>query len=164
MTDTKHLTIVRHAKSSWEDPDLDDHDRPLNPRGRRAAAAVGGHLRGESIEPALVLCSTATRTRQTLELLALGGHPEICFEDELYGATATGLLARLHRVADPTPSVLLIGHNPGVHHLAELLCGEQVPSFPTGAVARLRLIAATWAGLRPGQATLEGFVTPRELD
>src|SRR5215831_14982212 len=91
------LYLLRHAKSSWDDPALADHDRPLAPRGRRNGAALAEHVTREGIAPDLVLCSTALRARETLALLlpALGGEAEIQLEDELYGATADELLARL---------------------------------------------------------------------
>ena len=95
--ETKRLLLLRHAKSSWDDPSLADHDRPLAPRGRKAAKRIGAHLRRENSSVALVLCSSATRARETLDLVAPPG--EIRFEPELYGATAAELIERLRRVA-----------------------------------------------------------------
>lgn len=162
----KRLVILRHAKSSWKDRDLADHDRPLNSRGRRAATEVGHYLRREGIVFALVLCSSAARTRQTLELLVLEGQPEVSVEEELYGASAGGLVVRLQRIAAGVPSVLLIGHNPGVHDLAVTLTGddERLASFPTAALADLSVAVANWQDLRPGAATLHRFTTPMGLD
>jgi phosphohistidine phosphatase len=162
----KRLVILRHAKSSWKDRDLVDHDRPLNARGRRAAKDVGHYLRRQGIAPALVLCSSAARTRETLELLELEGRPEVSVEDQLYGASAGELVVRLQRVTAAVPSVLLIGHNPGVQDLALTLAGddERLASFPTAALADLRVAIAGWQDLRPGGATLYAFTTPQELD
>src|SRR5690348_13288349 len=114
----RSLFVLRHAKSSWDDAALADHERPLAPRGRRAAERIAEHLSRTHVEPELVLCSTATRARQTLDLVrpALGS-PKVSLEDELYGASAGGLGARLRRVPDDVESVLLVGHNPGLQDL-----------------------------------------------
>jgi phosphohistidine phosphatase len=162
----KHLALVRHAKSSWADPGITDHDRPLNARGRRAATLVGRHRRQEGMEPDLALCSSATRARQTLELLQLGSKTEVLIEDELYGAEASALLARLQRVPAAVGSVLLIGHNPGIEDLARTLVGDRqslAERFPTAAVADLRLPIQTWEELDAGTGRLEAFVVPRSL-
>jgi phosphohistidine phosphatase len=163
--DPKRLVLLRHAKSSWKVADLADHDRPLNPRGRRAAAEVGHYLRQQAIVPALVLCSSATRTRQTLDLLQLAADSQVSVEDAIYGASAGELLARLQRVSPAVPSVLVIGHNPGMQDLAVALTADddRLGSFPTAALADLD-VAGSWAGLRPGAATLRAFTTPRGLE
>jgi phosphohistidine phosphatase len=113
----RRLYLLRHAKSSWEDAGLADHDRPLAPRGRRAAKAIGRYLRDSGIEPQLVLCSSARRAQETLERAGLAGR----VEPELYGASADALLARLRHISPEVRSVMLIGHNPGVQQLALLL-------------------------------------------
>jgi phosphohistidine phosphatase len=161
---TKRLRLLRHAKSSWDDPALADHDRPLAPRGRRAAERIGTHLRDEPVEIELVLCSSATRARQTLELVGPPG--EVRIESSLYGASVGQLLERVRRVPDEVDSVMLIGHNPAMEDLAWLLteadslAGEK---FPTGALATLTF-TGSWRQLGPGTAGLESFVRPRELD
>src|ERR1700694_3517154 len=104
----KRLVLLRHAKSSWKVADLADHDRPLNSRCRKAATGVGEYLRHEGIVPALVLCSSAVRTRQTLELLQLGAESEVSVDDAIYGASAGELLARIQRVRATVTSVLAI--------------------------------------------------------
>jgi phosphohistidine phosphatase len=165
---TRHrLYLLRHAKSSWKEHGLADHDRPLAPRGRRAAKAIGRHLRDQGIEPELVLCSSATRARETLERVRLA-HAQI--EPELYGAGADALLARLHEVPPAVASVMLIGHNPGIQQLA-LLLARPVPElqpleqkFPTAALATLALPGPDWRTLDPGTAELIGFVRPRDLE
>jgi phosphohistidine phosphatase len=166
------LYLLRHAKSSWDDPELEDRDRPLAPRGRRASAHIAEHLRGDHVAPALVLCSSALRTRETLAAIlpALEGELEIRIEDGLYGAGVDALLARLNDVPDPVHSVLLIGHNPSIHELALTLAGRGDgldrlrERFPTGALATLGIPTGGWSGLRPRAAVLEGFVLPRELE
>jgi phosphohistidine phosphatase len=161
------LELLRHAKSSWADPDLADHDRPLNARGLAAAALVGRHLHEQTPPPDLVLCSSATRTRQTLELLELGAEAEVRFEDELYGAWAAELLSRLKAVPATFATVLLIGHNPGIEDLTRMLDRDglsSVQKFPTAALAVLGFDIGAWSELDPGIGHLVGFFTPRDLD
>jgi len=163
----KHLTLLRHAKSSWADPEIPDHDRPLNARGRRAAALVGGYLRRAGCQPDLVLCSSATRTRETLELLDLAPNTDVLIEDQLYGASATTLLARLGTVPDVVRSVLLIGHNPGIEDLARTLAADGAvlgSAYPTAALASFDLPVPTWAEVGPGVGELRDFILPRDLD
>lgn len=160
------LFLLRHAKSSWENEDLADHDRPLAGRGRKAAKRIGKHLRSEGIHPALVLCSSARRARETLERVGPDG--EVRIESELYGASASELLERLRRVPDATESVMLIGHNPAIQELALELAddGDRLQDverkFPTCALATLAAPGG-WSELRPGSAELVGFVRPKEL-
>jgi phosphohistidine phosphatase len=153
----KRLFLLRHAKSSWDDEDLADHERPLSARGRRAADAMGRHLRAEGIEPELVLCSSAARTRETLARIGLAGQ----VERELYGATASELIARLRAVPPSVESVLVIGHNPGMHDLALALTGEPGDKYPTGALATIDL--DDWGTISPGSGRMIDFVRPREL-
>jgi phosphohistidine phosphatase len=164
MGDTHHLYLLRHAKSSWDDPRLDDHDRPLAPRGRKAAKRIRAHLRDERIDISLVLCSSARRAQSTLELVAPGG--EVHVESGLYGASAEQLLQRLRRVPDGVDSVMLIGHNPGMEDLAIALAGRDTNlaarTFPTAALASMTF-TGPWGTLAPERAELTTFVTPREL-
>jgi phosphohistidine phosphatase len=167
----KRLFLLRHAKSSWDQPGLADHDRPLAPRGRRASRLIAGHLRSERISPALVLCSTSTRTRETLDriLPVLGDEMEIRMERDLYAASSAQLLDLLRGLGDEVDSAMLIGHNPGIEDLAVELAGrgerlaDLRAKFPTAALASLEL-AGDWPDLGPGRAELVGFVKPRELE
>ena len=163
------LYLLRHAKSSWDDPALADHERPLAPRGRRDAKRVAEHLRALGVEPGLVLCSTSARTRETLEfLLPALGASTVLYEDGLYGASRDELLARVHRVPDEVASLMLIGHNPGMEDLALGLAssGDELDrvraKFPTAALATLT-IATSWNRLAPGGAVLESYVVPKQL-
>src|SRR5262245_5412800 len=122
----KRLYLLRHAKSSWDDESLADHDRPLSARGRRAADAIGTYLREHGIEPELILCSSSTRTRETLARIGLDGE----IERDLYGASASELLARVSELPPSLGSVMLIGHNPGMHDLALGLTGEPADKYP----------------------------------
>jgi phosphohistidine phosphatase len=166
----KHLLLLRHAKSSWGESGLADHDRPLAPRGRRAAKLIAEHLRRERVVPALVLCSSARRTRETLERIApaLGEHVRVQIERELYAAPEHGLLERVRAVEDGVESVMLIGHNPGVEQLALRLAASGASlaavrrKYPTGALATLEF-AGRWRELGPGSAELTDFVTPKQL-
>ena len=136
------LLLLRHAKSSWDDPSLADHERPLARRGHRAAESMAEHLRSSVPHPDLVLCSSALRTRETLDRMSKAfGDAEVVVDDDLYGATEELLLERLRGVADRFETVAIIGHNPGVHDLAIALAGSGTDlgrmraKFPTGALA-----------------------------
>jgi phosphohistidine phosphatase len=173
----KELFVLRHAKSSRDDPALDDHDRPLAKRGERDARAMGEHMRAQGFAPKLVLCSSARRTRDTLALMApcLSPTPETHFERKLYLASARALMKRLHEVEDRVPSVMLVGHNPGVEELVLLLARKAGESgekktrleieekFPTGALAVLRFPALHWPALAPGSGQLVALVRPKDL-
>ena len=164
------LYLLRHAKSSWSDATLVDHERPLSPRGRRDAKRIADHLLRLGIVPALVLCSTSRRTRETLELVgpALDA-ATVSLESELYAASAETLLERLHAVPEGVGSVMLIGHNPGLEDLALLVAsdgpelGRLETKFPTAALATLTLRTATWQRLSEADAVLAAYVVPKEL-
>jgi len=164
----KRLVVVRHAKSSWDDPTVADHDRPLAPRGIKALRRLRDHLEGSTPTADLVLCSSSQRTRETLDGIrpVLGDDAVIEIEPALYGASASELVARLRRIDEPVTSVILIGHNPGAAELVELLAGpgawEQwhLDKFPTAAVATFSL-PGRWADLQSGSGVLEGVWTPR---
>ncbi len=168
---TRTLFLLRHAKSSWDDPALADHDRPLAPRGRRAAALMADHLRARGIAPTLVLCSSSMRTRETLEAIAdgLAGKVETRIEDGLYGAPAADLLVMLRELRGSVESVMLIGHQPAIQDLAVYLVGADarpdavMGKFPTGALATLSF-TGSWSGLAAGTAELVEFVKPRDLE
>jgi phosphohistidine phosphatase len=165
------LTLLRHAKSSWADTGQEDRERPLAPRGRKAARRLAGYVRDEGIHPDLVLCSPAARATETLDLVrpGLGQDADVRVEEALYGAGASELLDRLRQLPESVGWVMLVGHNPGLQQLAVHLARdgplrERARShFPTGALATLRLRSATWAELGPGQADLVAWVAPREL-
>ncbi|MBV8432041.1 MAG: histidine phosphatase family protein [Solirubrobacterales bacterium] len=164
MTVTKHLYLLRHAKSSWDDPGLEDHDRPLAPRGRKAAKLIGAYLARHHTAISLVLCSPAVRTRQTLELVGPPG--EVQIEPELYRASSVQLLDRLHRAPETADAVMVIGHNPAIQDLAAGLVGPATDlgarKFPTAALATLTF-AGAWPELGWGGAEPAEFLTPREL-
>jgi phosphohistidine phosphatase len=169
VTRTKRLFVLRHAKSSWDDPGLDDHERPLAPRGRRAMSVLADHLKANAIEPELVLCSTSRRTRETLAGIEASGRHLV--ERGLYGASTHELLARLRQVPEDVESVMVIGHNPTMQTLVLRLAsgagsGEALSQvqakFPTGALATLTF-ESSWSELSPGCARLTAFVRPKAL-
>jgi phosphohistidine phosphatase len=169
MEGSKRLFVVRHAKSSWDDPGLEDHNRPLAPRGRQAVEALAEHLRTVGISPVQVLCSSARRTRETLDSLGLSG--EALIEPELYSATPRHLIERLQRVPSGVDSVMVVGHNPTMQVLVlRIASADSSPGtlpevqrkFPTGALATLTL-DCDWSELGPGHARLDSFVRPKQL-
>ncbi len=169
----KTVLLLRHAKSAWSDVSLSDHDRPLNRRGERSAQSIADHLAAEGPQPDLILCSTATRARQTLAPLVAvwTPAPPISLEKGLYLAPENALLARLRKLSDDVRTVLLIGHNDGIWQLGEVLAGTGRADllialrekFPTGALATLRAPIDRWSDLAAGVAELAGFVRPRDL-
>ncbi len=163
------LIIVRHAKSSWNQPNLDDHDRPLAPRGQRSTGLIGNWLASRQFLPQQVICSTARRARETW--LGIAGHlpePEaVQYRDRLYHAHPVGI-ARIAAAAELSP-VMIVGHNPGFGDLARFLCGNQCnhPEFgryPTAATLVCDIDNLDLASLVPGTATLVDFTVPRDLD
>jgi phosphohistidine phosphatase len=165
------LYLLRHAKSSWADPTLPDHERPLAARGRRDAKRIAKHLARLGIEPELVLCSPAERTRETFELLrpALGATPAVRLEAKLYAVSSDELLERIRGVPETVASVMLIGHNPGLQQLALVLASagaelERLEAkFPTAALATLTLPNTNWSRLSQADALLTGYVVPKQL-
>lgn len=169
----KSLHLLRHAKSSWDDPTLPDHERPLAPRGHRASKVIARHLLERGITPELVLCSSSVRTRETLALVSAGFDPAIetrvDIEQGLYAVSAEDLLARIRRAPETIESVMLIAHNPSIQELAMELAApargiERIrEKFPTAALATFE-IADPWNAVEPGSAHLVEFVKPRELE
>jgi phosphohistidine phosphatase len=166
------LCLLRHAKSSWDEPDLADRLRPLAPRGVRAVGAMARHLRATAVAPDLVLCSPARRAVQTWEGVSPGvpAGTRVEIDEAIYHADADELLARLREVPSVIGSVLLVGHNPGLQDLAIDLVrsGDTglrerlMTKFPTGALATLE-VPQNWHDLSWRTATLQAFVVPREL-
>lgn len=168
------LSLLRHAKSSWDDRALDDHERPLAKRGTKAAPEVARYIKAEGLVPDLVLCSTAVRTRATLALLVaeLGPPaPAIRFEDALYLAPSDVILSRIRAVETGVRHVMVIGHNPGMHALALELVGDGdrktvaslATEFPTAALAVFAFDVGRWSEIGAASGRLERFVTPRRL-
>jgi phosphohistidine phosphatase len=168
----KRLWLLRHAKSSWDDAHLADHDRPLSARGTRAAAAIGRHLDEAGVRPDIVVCSTARRARETLAgaLAGLGGDVDVHVESGLYTFDAADLLTRVRALPDGAASALLVGHNPAIGSLAARLAREGPhlkelrDKYPTGALATLDLEVDAWRDVAAGCGVLTAFAVPRDLD
>ncbi len=164
----RHIVVIRHAKSSWDDPSVADHDRPLSNRGRNALSRLGDHIEDLELRPDLVMCSSSRRTRETLAGIrpAIGRKVRVELDSALYGASAEQLLTELRRLDDHVATVVLIGHNPGVVDLVDCLVanaatgGAAIDTFPTAAVAVLS-VAGPWSALQPACALLESFWAPR---
>jgi phosphohistidine phosphatase len=167
------LGLLRHAKSSWDDSDLDDFDRPLNERGRAAAQIMGEALKELHFAPQLILCSPAKRTRETLQLVSprlQGPAAKVDFDDRLYLTSPDALYGRLKTVPIDAKSVLMIGHNPGLHGLALMLMGtgdaksisRLEDKLPTAALAVFTFPQVAWRDLIPAAGRLEAFITPRD--
>src|SRR4051794_14828002 len=165
------LHLLRHAKSSWGEPSLADHDRPLAPRGQEAAAAMHAHLARIGFEVDLVLVSSARRAQQTWELVAPGLVARaVRTEPRIYDASQEDLLRLVRRLDDTVRSVLLVGHDPGFHQLAISLAGAGDEDaltalhskYPTGALASFTF-DVDWSAIGPRAGRLVSFVRPRDL-
>lgn len=162
----KILHLLRHAKSSWNEPKVEDHERPLSPRGERSVVALATALPGMKVRPDLVLCSTALRARATCAALSeVLPMDTIDFDSSLYLASATALVARLRRIPEGVNELLLIGHNPGFEDLALLLIrhapqqlrAKLSDKLPTGALLSLELDIDDWRLLGLDSARLVRF-------
>ncbi len=156
----RRLIVLRHAKSLWPDG-VADHDRPLAERGKREAPVAGQWLRDQVGQIDLVVCSSATRARQTWELVAgrLVSPTEVRVEDRLYDATTRDLLAVVRELPPTAESVLFVGHNPGLEDLVGELTGTWQP-MKTGSVAVLTGVGG-WSDARPCWAVFLASATPR---
>lgn len=164
MSNARELLILRHAKSSWKDTTLADHERPLNKRGRKAAKRMGQLLREEEILPDLIITSTAVRARDTARRVAeaAGYDGETIATADLYHASPADVMEEVSRVADTYDRVMVVGHNPGLEVLTGLLTGVY-HRFPTAALLHVRFDRERWAETPGRQATLLGFWLPRLL-
>jgi phosphohistidine phosphatase len=161
----KTLLLMRHAKSSWKESKLADHERPLNKRGRHDAPMMGELLIERELVPQKILCSSALRARQTAELLAenAGYSEEITYSDRLYLAEADEYFSALRELPDDIDRVMLIGHNPGLETLLQLLSG-QIQSLPTAVIAHLSLPVDSWADISSETAAeLVEIWRPKEI-
>ena len=161
----KLLLVLRHAKSSWNHPELADHDRPLNKRGKRDAPRMGELLREEDMLPDLILRSSAERARTTGDLVseASGYEGEIRVVRDLYAHFAGAYLDTLSALDEPYERVMVIGHNPGLEELVEGMTGDWV-RMPTAALAVIRLPIKDWSELsEETQGELANLWRPKEL-
>ncbi|MFF1679909.1 SixA phosphatase family protein [Streptomyces sp. NPDC058256] len=170
VAEPRRIVLFRHAKADW--PQVSDHERPLADRGRTDAAIAGRRLADTGIPFDLALCSTAARTRETWKLAVheLPHRPKTVYEERLYEASPGELIAVLNETPDDAQDVVLIGHNPGVQGLADILAGQAEGDartrmtgrgFPTAAFAVLSF-DGSWKSLEPGVATLTDYWAPSE--
>jgi phosphohistidine phosphatase len=169
----KRLILLRHAKSAWDDPTVEDHDRPLNARGRRAAPVIGGWLAERGFVPAAIICSTAARARETWSLVApsFAAAPDASIKPSLYHADPATMLALVRAAPNDADALMLIGHQPGLSGFARKLskdpvapgCARAFQHYPTGAAAVIDFDAARWDQVAWGEGRFHAFAAPREL-
>lgn len=170
----KTLTLLRHAKSGWDDAVARDFDRPLNPKGRRAAQIVGRHLQALGLGFDHVVASPAQRVVETIGDVArgYGAGIEPAWDKRLYLASAATLLDVARETPADADRLLMIGHNPGLEDFVLMLIGGGDPTlvaaverkYPTATVAAIEFDVDDWAGIAPGAGTLARFIRPRDLD
>src|SRR5262245_55947671 len=165
MTKMKTLLVLRHAKSSWDDPARDDHKRQLNKRGRRDAPRMGELGREYGLIPDLVISSDAVRARLTAEAMAEAARyaGDVLLDQHLYLASPADILSLLRTVQESADTVMIVGHNPGFEELVEQLTGDRV-DMPTAALAQIVLPIDQWRDLKPStRGTIMGHWRPKEL-
>lgn len=167
------LLLLRHAKSDRSQQGLRDHDRPLNARGRKAGALLGRYMADHGLVPDHAIVSTATRTRQTWDLLAAAWPkaPAPAFDDRLYNAHPDAILKVVRETQPGTPILLVLAHNPGLEELALALTGEDTSAtrhriaakFPTAGLAIIDFPGADWHKIHNAQGRLVDFITPKTI-
>jgi phosphohistidine phosphatase len=161
----KTLYLLRHAKSSWDDPSLNDFDRPLNKRGLKAAPKVGAYMLKEKIQPEMVLSSPALRAKQTTHMVceAAGLSSLINFDERIYEASVQRLFEIVAGFEDGINTAMMVGHNPGFEELLAALTGES-HRMPTAALACIELKIKKWSDLTGGCGKFKWLVKAKELD
>ncbi len=160
----KTLYLLRHAKSSWDDANLADFDRPLNERGKTDAPKMGKRLKEKDIRPQMIYSSAAVRALSTAKLVASAiDYPEnrILVDRTLYHADEEKLLAYLHQCSDEWDSIMLVGHNPGLTNFANDLTSESIDNIPTAGIVAISLKIDSWNDARPRNAALKFFDFPK---
>ncbi len=161
----KVLYLYRHAKSSWDDPSVPDFDRPLAKRGLKVAPSMGKFMKKQGVDPDLIICSPARRAMQTLELTMpkAGIDCDIELREDVYEASGSNLKKCIAAIDDRFKIVMMVGHNPGMEDLIQMLTGA-TEAFPTAAIARIRLAVNSWSEVSEGCGTLDAVFRPKELD
>lgn len=168
----KTLTLLRHAKSSWDDPVTRDFDRPLNKRGRKAARTIGQAMREQGLAFDKVVASPAARVIETIADVedGYGGSLGPVYDQRIYLASSQTLLDVVHETVDTVGRLLIIGHNPGLESLALALTrkgglrDELAAKYPTATLAEISLPVERWTEVGEGTARMERFIRPRDLD
>jgi len=160
----KTLYLLRHAKSSWDDPGLKDLDRPLNERGLKAAPRIGKYMRKEKIRPDLVLSSPALRAKQTTKLVCEGAGLTgvVDFNERIYEASAHRLFEIVAGLEDRFGSAMMVGHNPGFEEFLAALTGQS-QRMPTAALACIELNLEKWSDIVAGCGKLKWLIRPKDL-
>jgi phosphohistidine phosphatase len=163
----KTLLILRHAKSSWKFPDLADHDRPLNKRGKRDAPKIGNLLKEKDLVPDIIISSTAVRAEKTAKMVAKASKykGKVTLTDSLYAAGPDAYIDVLRNLQNKYNTVLVIGHNPGLEELVKILSGEEHHVMPTCALAHIRLDIQSWSDIvqMTGKGRLVRLWNPHKL-
>lgn len=159
----KTLFVLRHAKSSWDDPNLADFDRPLNDRGMSAAPFMGGIIADRDLTPDVIVSSPAVRAHETAKLVKKAGNldAEIRLDESIYEASPRTLLQVVTRIDDGFRSAMIVGHNPGMEGFVRLLTGRLEP-MPTAALAIIDLDIARWEDTAPEKGTLRQVIRPKD--
>ena len=170
----RRLMLLRHAKSDWSRPGARDHERTLAPRGREAAPRIGAYMVHHGLLPDLVVCSTATRARETWDLVAkaFAHKPEVVYEERIYEAGPNPLFDVVKETKSSVHALLLTGHNPGMHEFAQRLIASGdtdararlTEKFPTGALAVIDFAVDDWRKLHTRSGRLDRLVVPRTLE
>jgi phosphohistidine phosphatase len=169
----RRLMLLRHAKSDWSAPGRPDRERTLSTRGAKAAPLIGHYLADQDLIPDHAIVSTAERTRQTWQLLGerVTQPPSVSFDDRIYEAAPTDILAAIADAPKTAMSLLVVGHNPGLQSLALMLAGTGsgkarkalLEKYPTAGFAVIDFDLPDWKSLAPGSGRLERFITPRAI-
>lgn len=161
----KTLLLLRHAKSSWKNPEQRDFDRPLNQRGLKAAPLMGRFMKKRKVTPELVVSSPAVRARMTAELVIESAElqTELRMDERIYEADVATLLKVVSQVDESAQTAVIVGHNPGLQELLKALTGEE-HEFPTAALAQISLKLDKWSDIAEGSGRLKWLVTPKSLD
>lgn len=162
----KHLLIMRHAKSSWDQPNLSDYERPLNERGQIAALKMGSFLKELNILPQAILYSTAQRTTETMSLFVEASQFQgtLLPKDDLYASSAESYLSIIRNYKEDHETIIIIGHNPSCENLCRMLCGSET-FFPTAAIGHLALPIDHWQDLDSNtKGILKNIWRPKDLD
>ena len=160
----KTLFVLRHAKSSWDHPELSDFERPLNRRGEKAAPRIGAEMAVRGYNPAIIISSPAVRAKQTTALVAdaAGLESQIVYNRSIYGSGVSALVYIVSEIPDDFDSAMIVGHNPGFEHLVAALSGES-HRMPTAALAVIDFDASSWTEIESGSGKLVDFLVPKQL-
>lgn len=165
MAIMKILFVLRHAKSSWKDSTLQDFERPLNGRGRRAAELISEFIKKKEIKPDLILCSPAVRARETIEIVLKAARlkVELRYDQRIYEAGPVRLLEVISQIEDDKDAVMLVGHNPGLEELVQVVT-DQTGRIGTANLAKIVFGTTKWRKIVEKKGRLDWLVRPKELE